>query len=131
MPKYLGDNNPGWSVCIAGSNAGHQLLEEIRNNSVIHLESVGEADLEQTFHENLRQKLTLRDAKNHIFNNLYPAQTATYNQYSNTFKNRCGIKFVHGLAQIGRSQWITESLLTFPANRFMKLANKIASKLMR
>ena len=131
LPKYLGDNNLGWSACIAGSNAGDQLLKEMCSDSVIHLESVEPDDLEQAFHENLRQKLTLRDAKNHVFNNLYPAQVATYNQYSNTFKNRCGIKFAHGLAQIGRSQWLTESILLFPANRFMKLSNKIVSKLLR
>jgi hypothetical protein len=77
---------------IVRSNAGHRLLEEMRNDAMIHLESVEPDDFEETFHENLRQKFILRDAKKYVFNNLYPAQAATYNKYNNTFKNRCGIK---------------------------------------
>ena len=77
---------------IVRSNAGHRLLEEMRNDAMIHLESVELDDFEKTFHENLRQKFILKDAKKYVFNNLYPAQAATYSKYNNTFKNRCGIK---------------------------------------
>ena len=131
LPKYLNDNELGWSSCIANSNAGDYLLEEMRDKGVIYLESVEPEEMEQTFHENLHQKLALREAKNHVFNNLYPVQMASYNKYNNTFRNRCGIKFAHQLAKIGSSQWLTERLLSFPANKFMKISHKITSKLLR
>jgi coenzyme F420 hydrogenase subunit beta len=123
LPEYDKNTN-GWSLCISRSHKGDDLLREMKNKNLLHLENQSVESVKRAMIGNIRNKISRKEVKNAICGNVYPVHYDSNGTKSKNIRDFVGEKYKYILTTVGNSQLLVDALLSFPENKTMKLNSK-------
>ena len=116
-------NKEGWSLCLARSNAGHELLLQLRDNQELHLNEITVETIKKAMMGNIVKKHRQQPAKARLCGQTAVTKT---DQQDNIVKLKSQVEawFRYLLSGVGQSRVLEHTLLSFPPNLFMRIAEK-------